>query len=171
MKRKITAQPLMWVWFFILMGITLISTKKVVHLASFWKLGFLELRSGLLTILSLVYWGQEVGSEIEKFYFLWCFYAIQVAGTYKTKMFMKEGELQRHHCLRSGHLFDMTVKWPIQLCYVKFLSCCTLLVLSCYVRISTFSLRYRKASTKSLTSISNGSGITCSQLFLNSALK
>ena len=55
MKRKITAQPLMWVGFFILMGITLISTKKVVHLASFWKLGFLELRSGLLTILSLVY--------------------------------------------------------------------------------------------------------------------
>ena len=45
----------------------------------------------------------------------------QVAGTHKTTMFMKKGELQPHHCLRSGHLLDMTVKWPIQPCCVKFL--------------------------------------------------
>ena len=33
---------------FILMQIKLIVTRKVVHLASFWKWGFLELESGLL---------------------------------------------------------------------------------------------------------------------------
>ena len=33
---------------FILVQIKLIFTKKVVHLASFWKWGYLELRSGLL---------------------------------------------------------------------------------------------------------------------------
>ena len=34
---------------FILMQINLIFTRKVVHLASFWKWGFLELGSGLFT--------------------------------------------------------------------------------------------------------------------------
>ena len=34
-------------WFFILLQIKLISTRKVVHLALFWKWGFLELGSGL----------------------------------------------------------------------------------------------------------------------------
>ena len=47
-KTRLSAQPLIWKWFFILMQIKLISTRKVVHLASFWKRGFLELGSGLL---------------------------------------------------------------------------------------------------------------------------
>ena len=46
-KTRLKAQPLIWKWFFILMQIKLISTRKVVHLTSFWKLGFLELGSGL----------------------------------------------------------------------------------------------------------------------------
>ena len=50
-KTRLSAQPLIWKWFFILMQIKLLSTRKVVHLASFWKWGFLELGSGLL------YWG------------------------------------------------------------------------------------------------------------------
>ena len=48
LKTRLSAQPLIWKWFFILMQIKLISTRKVVHLASFWKRGFLELGSGLL---------------------------------------------------------------------------------------------------------------------------
>ena len=47
-KTRLSAQPLIWKWFFILMQIKLIFTRKVVHLASFWKWGFLELGSGLL---------------------------------------------------------------------------------------------------------------------------
>ena len=38
----------MWKCFFILMQIKHIFTRKVVHLASFWNWGFLELGSGLL---------------------------------------------------------------------------------------------------------------------------
>ena len=47
-KTRVGAQPLIWKSFFILVQIKLIFTRKVVHLASFWKWGFLELRSGLL---------------------------------------------------------------------------------------------------------------------------
>ena len=47
-KTRVGAQPLIWKSFFILMQIKLIFTRKVVHLASFWKWGFLELGSGLL---------------------------------------------------------------------------------------------------------------------------
>ena len=47
-KTRLSAQPLIWKWFFILMQIKLTSARKVVHFASFWKWGFLELRSGLL---------------------------------------------------------------------------------------------------------------------------
>ena len=39
-KTRLSAQPLIWKWFFILMQIKLISTRKVEHLASFWKWGF-----------------------------------------------------------------------------------------------------------------------------------
>ena len=46
---KTSAQPLIWKWVFILTQIKLISTRKVVHLASFWKWGFLEVGSGLLS--------------------------------------------------------------------------------------------------------------------------
>ena len=42
-KTRVSAQPLIWKWFFILMQIKLIFTRKVVHLASLWKWGFLEL--------------------------------------------------------------------------------------------------------------------------------
>ena len=47
MKTRLSAQPFIGKWFFILMQIKLIFTRKVVHLASFRKWGFLELESGL----------------------------------------------------------------------------------------------------------------------------
>ena len=47
-KTRLSAQPLIWKWFFILMQIKLIFTRKIVDLASYWKSGFLELGSGLL---------------------------------------------------------------------------------------------------------------------------
>ena len=47
-KTRVGAQPLIWKSFFILIQIKLIFTRKVVHLASFRKWGFLELGSGLL---------------------------------------------------------------------------------------------------------------------------
>ena len=47
-KTRSSAQPLIWRWFFILVQIKLIFTREGVHLASFWKWGFLELGSGLL---------------------------------------------------------------------------------------------------------------------------
>ena len=40
-KTRLKAQLLIWKWFFILMQINLIFTRKVVHLASFWEWGFL----------------------------------------------------------------------------------------------------------------------------------
>ena len=46
-KTRLSAQPLIWKWFFILMQIKLVFTRTVVHLVSFWKWGFLELGSGL----------------------------------------------------------------------------------------------------------------------------
>ena len=46
-KTRLGAQPLIWKWFFILTQIKLIFTRKVVHLASFWKWRFLELGRGL----------------------------------------------------------------------------------------------------------------------------
>ena len=36
-KTRLSAQPLIWKWLFIFMQIKLIFTRKVVHLASFWK--------------------------------------------------------------------------------------------------------------------------------------
>ena len=51
-KTRLSAQPLIWKWFFILMQIKLIFTRKFVHLASFWKWGFLELGSGLFNPLN-----------------------------------------------------------------------------------------------------------------------
>ena len=50
-KTRLSALPLIWKWFFILMQIKLISTRKVVHLASFWKWGFLERGSGLFNVV------------------------------------------------------------------------------------------------------------------------
>ena len=47
-KTRLSAQPLIWKWFFILMQIKLIFTRKVVLSVSLWKWGFLELGSGLL---------------------------------------------------------------------------------------------------------------------------
>ena len=52
-KTRVGAQPLIWKSFFILMQIKLIFTRKVVRLASFWKWGFLELGSGLFSLLVL----------------------------------------------------------------------------------------------------------------------
>ena len=50
-KTRLSAQPLIWKWFFFLMQIKLISTRKVMHLASFWKWEFLELGSGLFNVV------------------------------------------------------------------------------------------------------------------------
>ena len=47
-KTRVGAQLLIWKSFFILVQIKLIFTRKIVHLASFWNWGFLELGSGLL---------------------------------------------------------------------------------------------------------------------------
>ena len=54
-KTRLGVQPLIWKSFFILMQIKLFFTRKVVHLASFWKWGFLELGSGLLLSRSAMY--------------------------------------------------------------------------------------------------------------------
>ena len=48
LKTRLSAQSLIWKWFFIRMQTKFIFTRKVVHSASFWKWGFLELGSGLL---------------------------------------------------------------------------------------------------------------------------
>ena len=48
-KTMLGAQPLIWKWFFILMQIKLISTRKVEHLSSFWYRGPGELGNGLLS--------------------------------------------------------------------------------------------------------------------------
>ena len=48
-KTRLGAQPLIWKWFFILMQIKLISTRKVKHLTSFWYRGPGELENGLLS--------------------------------------------------------------------------------------------------------------------------
>ena len=47
-KTRGSSQLLIWKWFFIVVQIKLIFTRKFVRLASFWKWGFLELGSGLL---------------------------------------------------------------------------------------------------------------------------
>ena len=39
-KTRLNAQPLIWKWFFILKQVSLIFTRKVVHLASFWTWEF-----------------------------------------------------------------------------------------------------------------------------------
>ena len=54
-KTRVSAQHLIWKSFFILMQIKLIFTRKVVHLASFWKWGFLELGSGLFLWIKLAW--------------------------------------------------------------------------------------------------------------------
>ena len=46
-KTRLGAQPLIWKWFFILMQIKLISTRKVEHLTSFWYGGSGKLGNGL----------------------------------------------------------------------------------------------------------------------------
>ena len=48
-KTRLSAQPLIWKWFFILMQVKLIFTRKFEQLASFWKWEFWGLGSGLLT--------------------------------------------------------------------------------------------------------------------------
>ena len=48
-KARLSAKPLIRKWVFILMQIKLIYTKKVLHLASFWKWEFWKLGNGLLT--------------------------------------------------------------------------------------------------------------------------
>ena len=49
-KTRLSAKPLIWKWFLILMQIKLIFTTQVSHLASFWKWDVLELGSGLLNV-------------------------------------------------------------------------------------------------------------------------
>ena len=58
-KTRVGAQPLIWKWFIILLQIKLIFTRKVVHLASFWKWRFVELGSGPL--VSPIIMGSDLG--------------------------------------------------------------------------------------------------------------
>ena len=62
-KTRVGAQPLIWKSFFmILMQIKLIFSRQVVHLASFWKWGFLELGNGLFSFTrarTLWSWGES----------------------------------------------------------------------------------------------------------------
>ena len=80
-QTRVGVQPLIWKSFFILMQIKLIFTRKVVHLASFWKWGFLALGSGLLsayrqvvqwiealTFSSNWFWGSGFESPWSKFF-------------------------------------------------------------------------------------------------------
>ena len=46
-KARLSAKPLIWKWFLIMMQIKLIFTTKISHLDSFWKWDFLELGDGL----------------------------------------------------------------------------------------------------------------------------
>ena len=59
-KTRLSAQSCYGNDFFILMQIKLIFTRKVVHLTSFWKWGFLELGRGLLQITNLYHSTFEV---------------------------------------------------------------------------------------------------------------
>ena len=59
-QTRVGAQPVIWKPPLILMQIKLIFTRKVVHLASFWKWGFLELESGLF------WWHKECSSTKSK---------------------------------------------------------------------------------------------------------
>ena len=52
-KTRVGAQSLIWKSFFMLMQIKLIFTRKAVHLASFWKWGFLALGSDLFSSSSI----------------------------------------------------------------------------------------------------------------------
>ena len=52
-KTRVGAQPLISKSFLTLMQIKLIFRRKVVHLASFWNWGLLELGSGLLEAMSM----------------------------------------------------------------------------------------------------------------------
>ena len=54
-KTRLSAWPLIRKWFFIVVEINLIFTRKVVLLGLFWKWGFLELESGLLKRRRLVF--------------------------------------------------------------------------------------------------------------------
>ena len=47
-KARLSAEPLIWTWVFILLQTKLIFTTKVWHLASLWKWEVLELGNGLL---------------------------------------------------------------------------------------------------------------------------
>ena len=49
---RLSAKPLIWKWFLIIMQIKIIFTTKVSHLASFWKWDFLELGNGLFNNVS-----------------------------------------------------------------------------------------------------------------------
>ena len=47
-KARLSAKPLIWKWFLIMVQIKLIFTTKVSHLALFWEWEFLELGNSLL---------------------------------------------------------------------------------------------------------------------------
>ena len=49
-KARLSAKPLIWKWFLIMMQIKLIFTTKVSHLALFWEWEFLELGNSLLEL-------------------------------------------------------------------------------------------------------------------------
>ena len=73
-KARLSAKPLIWKRFFILMQIKLIFTRKVLHQASFWKWKNLELGNGLITKSSkggwqrffpLLFWFINITSHLQ----------------------------------------------------------------------------------------------------------
>ena len=80
-KTRLGAQPLIWRWFFILMQITLISTRIVEHLTSFWYRGTGELGNGLLQWSESSFLECISNTNCIFFRFLWF-------GTYVTEMIL-----------------------------------------------------------------------------------
>ena len=68
-KARLTAKPLIWKWFLIMMQIKLIFTTKVSHLASFWKWEFLELGNDLfLRTLGAIFTNIQCSSNLKAFW-------------------------------------------------------------------------------------------------------
>ena len=74
-KTRLSVQPLIWKWFFILMKMKLIFTRKVVHLAPLWKWGFLEFGNGLLKSRAwyacqhlLLNWDKHTNHDLAEFF-------------------------------------------------------------------------------------------------------
>ena len=120
-KTRLSAQPLIWKWIFILIQIKLIFTRKVAHLASFWKWGFLELGSDLfVTLLFLA----EFFRCLFVFVFAFCICIhIRVEGKMGKKFpWVKRGGLKwlnKHIKLKRSQNKNVITWWLAMVSYVK----------------------------------------------------